>query len=307
MNVALGTLGHDLGASVSAIQWVSTAYLLALAMSVPVTAWTVERFGAKRMWLAALLLFLAGSVLSGLAWNAAALIGFRVLQGIGAGLMLPILQTILVHAAGGRQVGRLMAVVTLPALAGPILGPVVGGLIVGQLSWRWIFYVNVPVCVLALVLAWRGLPADQAGGAARLDLTGLLLLSPGLAGVVYGLSQFGGGSDGPGVLAPLVGGVALLVAFCWRALRMDAPLIDLRLLASARSRRPRCCCCCRASAAMSRSMLLLPLYYQQVRGLSVVGAGLLLVPQAWGACWPAGSARSPTGSVRGQSCWAASR
>jgi MFS family permease len=128
INVALGTLGRDLHTSLAAVQWVVTGYLLALAMAIPATGWLVGRFGAKRMWMFSLALFLAGSMLCGVAWNTGALVAFRVLQGAGGGLMLPILQTLLMRAAGGRGLGRLMATITIPALVGPILGPVIGGL-----------------------------------------------------------------------------------------------------------------------------------------------------------------------------------
>ena len=286
VSVALRTLGVELGATVAVIQWVGTAYLLALAMAVPITGWAAARFGAKRMWIVALTLFLAGSVLCGLAWNAVSLIAFRVLQGIGGGLMLPILQTLLLRAAGGRSLGRLMAVVTLPALLGPILGPVLGGLILDNLSWRWIFYVNVPVCLLAIVLAWRGVPADGPRGRLRLDVVGLLLLSPGLAALFYGLSQVGeqGGFGHPAVLLPAAAGLALTAVFCVRALRpaTAGPLIDLRLFRE-RSFAASTALMFLSGISLFGPMLLLPLYYQQVRGASVVVAGLMLVPQGIGS------------------------
>ncbi|HEY3686117.1 MAG TPA: DHA2 family efflux MFS transporter permease subunit [Streptosporangiaceae bacterium] len=284
VNVAIRTLGHDLRVPVASVQWVSTGYLLALAIAVPVAGWTAERYGARRMWLAALGLFLAGSVLSGLAWNIGALVAFRAVQGFGGGLMLPILQTVLMRAAGGRGLGRLMAVVTLPALVAPIFGPVVGGLIVGHLSWRWIFYVNVPVCLAAIALAWRALPADRPGSRPRLDATGLALLSPGVAALVYGLSRVGdlGGFGHVQVLAPLVGGALLVAAFAVHAVRDAEPLIDLRLFAD-RGFAAATASLALSGLAMFSSMLLLPLYYQQVRGASVIMAGLLLVPQGVGS------------------------
>ncbi|MGY4766140.1 MFS transporter [Kribbella sp. CWNU-51] len=165
---------------------VSTAYLLALAIAIPITGWSANRFGAKRMWIIAILCFLFGSMLCGVAWNIGSLIAFRVIQGLGGGLMLPILQTLLLRAAGRDRIGRLMAVVTLPALIGPILGPVIGGLLVGHLSWRWIFYVNAPICILAIVLAIRTLKPDPEPTRAALDVPGLLLISPALAGIIYG-------------------------------------------------------------------------------------------------------------------------
>jgi EmrB/QacA subfamily drug resistance transporter len=284
VNVAIPTLGRDLHAAVAAVQWVSTGYLLALAITVPVTGWAVDRIGAKRLWIASLGLFLAGSMLCGVAWDLGSLVVFRVLQGVGAGLMLPVLQTLLLRAAGGRRLGRLMAVVTLPALLGPILGPVAGGLIVGHLSWRWIFYVNVPVCLVAIVLAWRGVPADSPSTPRRLDLAGVLLLSPALALLVYGLAQVGtqSGFGHAAVVVPLVAGGVLLVAFVARALRSGVPLIDLRLFGT-RSFAAASTLLFLSGLSMYGALLLLPLYYQQVQGYGVVAAGLLLAPQGLGS------------------------
>jgi MFS family permease len=155
-------LGREFHAPLSSIQWVSTAYLLAVAMVIPLAGWAVERFGGKRMWMLSLALFFGGSVLCGLAWSAGSLIAFRAVQGIGGGMMLPLLQAILAQAAGPRRLGRLMSAVAVPALLAPILGPVIGGVILDGLSWRWIFFVNVPVCTIALLLAWRGMPDSES-------------------------------------------------------------------------------------------------------------------------------------------------
>ena len=284
VNVAIHTLGGELHASVAAVQWVSAAYLLALAMAIPITGWAATRFGAKRMWLLALALFLIGSVLCGLAWNLGALIAFRVIQGIGGGLMLPIVQTILLRAAGGRQIGRLIAVITLPALIGPILGPVIGGLMLGHLSWRWIFYVNVPICLLAIALAWRGLERDTRTSESALDVSGLLLISPALAGIFYGLSQVGGhnGFESTTVLVPLGLGIALLAIFTIRAGRVDEPLIDLKLF-RIRSFAASSGLLFLTGFGLFGAMLILPLYFQQSRGASVIAAGLLLAPQGLGS------------------------
>ena len=188
VNVAIDSLSREMNASVSTTQWVISAYVLALAMVIPVSGWAMERFGAKQTWMSALALFMVGSVLSSLAWNIEALIAFRVLQGIGGGLMLPVLQTLLVNAAGTRNLGRMMSLVSLPALLGPILGPVLGGLILSQLSWHWIFWVNIPFCVAGLVMAWRGLAPTAPKKGSYLDARGLALLSPGLVAMIYGLS-----------------------------------------------------------------------------------------------------------------------
>ena len=287
VNVALHTLGRAFTASVADVQWVATGYLLSLALAIPFTGWAADRFGAKRVWIFAQLLFLLGSVLCGVSWNLGSLIGFRVLQGFGGGLMLPVLQTLLVRAAGSREnLGRLMAVVTIPALVAPIFGPVVGGLIIGHASWRWIFYVNVPICVLGAYLAWRILPADTPNRATRLDLTGLLLLSPALAALLYGLASVGteGGFDHAEVIAPLALGVVLTAAFLGWAARRHAhePLLDLSLF-RVRSFAASSALMFISGFSMYGSMLLLPLYYQQAHSESVVTAGLMMAPQGIGS------------------------
>jgi EmrB/QacA subfamily drug resistance transporter len=283
VTVAIPTLRHDLGASVSTIQWISTAYLLALALAIPVTGWASQRYGARRVWLIALAIFLAGSVLSGLAWNIEALIGFRALQGVGAGLLIPIMQTLLFGAAAGRPSGTTMALVSLPALLGPVLGPVIGGVIVNHLDWRWIFFVNPPICVLAIVLAVRYLPRETGRRGQRLDVTGLLLLSPGLAALIYGLSELGdrGGFPHPIVLVPMIGGAVLLAAFALHALRAAEPLVDLRLFRVGSFSAVGALMFLSGLASFG-ALLLLPLYYQQLRGESVLTAGLLMAPQGIG-------------------------
>ena len=240
----------------------------------------------------ALTLFMAGSILSSLAWNIGVLIAFRVLQGIGGGLMLPVLQTLLVNAAGGRNLGRMMSLVTLPALLGPILGPVLGGLILSQLPWQWIFWVNIPFCVTGLVLAWRGLAPTVPRKSSYLDVLGLALLSPGLAAMIYGLSQAGshGGFDNSAVLLPVAVGAALLGGFVFHALRTKRPpLLDLRLFA-VRSFTASTVLLFLSGLSVYGAMLLLPLYEQQVRGQSTLTAGLLLAPQGLGMLLTRGSA-----------------
>src|SRR3984957_16860786 len=211
VTIALHTLVVSLHSTDGTIQWVTTSYLLAMAVAIPVTGWAESRWGGKRVWMAALGLFVLGSVLSALAWNDSSLIAFRVVQGFAAGLIFPLMQTRAVRAAGGRASSSLIATVSLPLALGPILGPVIGGVILNWLSWRWLFLVNVPVIAVGLVLAWRLLPGDRpspGGGRARLDAIGLGLLAAGLAGMLLGLSNLSedGGIDHAGVLVPLLAG-----------------------------------------------------------------------------------------------------
>src|SRR6266516_3128688 len=176
VNVAIPTLGADFKTSIPAIKWVMTGYMLAFATVIPLTGWASERFGAKRVWLAALLVFLAGSVLAGAAWSIGPLIAFRVLQGLGAGMILPVGQTILAQAAGPQRMGRVMSVIGVPMLLAPVFGPVIGGVIIGAASWRWIFFINLPIGAAAVLAAWRLLPEARPQLGQRLDLRGLILL-----------------------------------------------------------------------------------------------------------------------------------
>jgi EmrB/QacA subfamily drug resistance transporter len=302
VSVALHELGGALDASVSSIQWVSTGYLLAMFVSIPVAGWAQQRIGGKRLWLLALAIFLLGSVLCACAWNIESLIAFRVVQGIGGGVMLPLMATILMQAAHGRNVGRLMAAVSMPAALGPILGPVLGGLILGSLSWQWLFLVNVPMCVAGLVLAYRLLPADGPTQRAPLDVVGLLLLSPGVVGIIYGLSNVGGegGFDQADVLAPLLGGLALVGAFTVWATRIgERALVDVRLFRY-RALTSSSALMFLTGIALFGAMFLIPLYWQEVRGEDALGAGLLLIPQGVGALASRSIAGRLTDSIGGR-------
>jgi EmrB/QacA subfamily drug resistance transporter len=287
VTVAINNLARELNASLATIQWVSTAYLLAVFVTIPLAGWAQSRLGGKRLWIAALAIFLAGSVLSALAWNAPSLIAFRVVQGIGGGIMMPLMATLIVQAARGRNIGKVMATVTLPTALGPILGPVLGGLILSLADWRWIFFVNIPFCVAGAWLAWRNLPDDRPAPGrprARLDIVGLLLLSPGVVAIIFGLSRVDGsaGFFSAGVLVPLVGGLALVCGFVAWSLTRTGALVNLRLFRS-RALASAAALTFLAGLTLYGSMLLLPLYCEELRGADALGAGLLLIPQGIGA------------------------
>ena len=282
VNVALDTLHTVFHASVADTQWVSSGYLLGLAGVIPLTGWASERFGTRTVWMTAVALFLLGSILCGFAWDLPALIFFRVLQGIGGGMILPVTLTILTQAAGPSRLARAMTAIVLPAQLAPILGPVIGGALVDAASWNWLFFVNIPLCVVALVLAAIYLPADVKDRGRRLDLPGFALLTPGLVALAYGISQAASGFEQPRAWLPIVIGVALVICFVAYSLRArGVPLIDVRLFAR-RAFGLSSVLTFAAGFSSFAAMFLLPLFYQQVRGETPFATGLLLIPQGLG-------------------------
>jgi EmrB/QacA subfamily drug resistance transporter len=284
VNVATRTLGQEFQTSISTIQWVLTGYLLGFASVIPITGWASERFGAKRVWIGALLLFLVGSALAGAAWSVGGLIIFRIVQGIGGGMILPVGQTILAQAAGPRRMGRVMALVGLPMLLGSVAGPVIGGMIVSTVSWRWIFFINLPIGIAAVLLAHKLLPDSTPRPDARLDLRGLALLCTGVALVVYGMAEAGVHGFGATRTLAFLGAAAVLIAlYAVHAHTRDGrALIDVSLF---RYRGFTAAATTNLVVAIGLFgvLVLLPLYWQVVRGEDALATGLLLVPQALGA------------------------
>ena len=283
VNVALATLGRELHSTISQIQWVVTGYMLALAAVIPMTGWAAERFGARRMYVISLVLFTAGSILCGISTTTAELVVFRVLQGVGGGMIMPLGMMMMAGAAGPKRMGRVMSIVSMPMMLAPILGPTIGGLIVDNASWQWIFYVNVPIGVIAVIAALRVLPEGKSGSPRRLDYRGLGLMAVGLPLLTYGLAEISstGTFTSPKVILPCAGGLLLIGAFVLHALRVPNPLLNLRLY-----RRPTFSAASAATfflgAALFGGMILMPYYWQQVRHESVLDAGLLLAPQGLG-------------------------
>jgi EmrB/QacA subfamily drug resistance transporter len=289
VNVALESLSQDLDAPLSTIQWVATGYLLSLATVIPLTGWAAERFGPRRVWITVVAGFVVTSALCALAWNAGSLIAFRVLQGFAGGMIMPIGMITLAQTAGPARVGRVMSVIGVPMLLAPVLGPVLGGLIVTNLSWRWIFLVNLPIGLVGLALAARLMPAGRAigrggeGAPSQLDWKGLVLLSPGIALVVFGLSEVSThGSVTVTRLLPVLTGLALVAGFVRHAWCSDSPLVDVRLFRG-RGFSAAGATVFLVGGALFGALLLLPLYYQVARGESPLDAGLLMAPQGVGA------------------------
>lgn len=288
VSVGIDQLAQGFSTPLATIQWVSTGYILAMAVAIPLSGWAVDRIGGKRMWIAALALFLLASALSGLSWSVSSLIVFRVLQGFGGGLIEPVAQTLIARTAGPNRVSRVMSLVQIPMMLAPVAGPVIGGATIAAGGWRWLFFLNVPIGLVALLLAKWVIPTDAPAApaaAARFDVLGVALISPGLALLVYGLSQATAlnGFGAVHILVDLIVGAALLMGYIVHALRTKvAPLIDLRLFANRRFT------LCTATLfllgfTVNSGLFLIPLYDQLAKGQDSLHAGLLVAPQGLGA------------------------
>jgi EmrB/QacA subfamily drug resistance transporter len=283
VNVAINRLAIDFNASLTTIQWVVTGYTLSLAAVIPASGWAADRFGTKRIYLFSLAFFMLGSALCAVAWSADSLIAFRVLQGIGGGMIMPAVMTIMTKKAGPHRMGRVMGILGVPMLIAPIIGPILGGWLVDDVSWRWIFLINVPIGIVAIILAQIILDKDEPQPAHRLDWLGMGLLSPGLTLLIFGLAESSeGGFSGFKSWAPIVAGAALCIGFLRHSWRSKAPLIDIRTFTQTRAGAAAGTFMLFAIAFFG-ALLLIPLYYQSVRGASALESGLLLAPQGFGA------------------------
>ncbi len=278
--VALPSLGREFHAGHAALEWVVTAYLLAIAVLIPASGWVGDRFGTKRIFLVALALFTAGSALCSLAWNVESLVAFRVLQGIGGGMMTPVGTAMLFRAFPPSERARASAVVVVPAAIAPTLGPIVGGFLVDSASWRWIFLINIPIGICAFLLATRVLRehTEQPGG--RFDAVGFLLCAASFSLLVYALSLAPQvGWTAPKVAVPGILGLVLLGLLVRVERRVPRPMLDVRLLAD-----PTFAAASAIAFAATASLLgvlfVLPIYLQEIRGLSALQSGLVSFPQA---------------------------
>jgi EmrB/QacA subfamily drug resistance transporter len=283
VNVALPTIGRNFKVSVTAVDTISIAFLVSLAVFIPASGWLGDRLGGKRVLLAAIAVFTAASALCGLASSLGELVAFRILQGVGGGMLAPVGMAMLYRAFPPEERIRAAAILTVPTTFAPALGPVLGGLLVTDLSWRWVFYVNLPIGAAAF--AFGAIFLEQQSAQARpgrFDLAGFLLSGLGLGLVMYGVSE------GPNlgwrhteILGTIAAGAALLVAMVVVELRSAAPMVDLRLLGN-RLFRSGNGVIVLASTAFLGTLYAISLYYQDGRGLSALGSGLSIFPEALG-------------------------
>ncbi|CAM4214644.1 High-copy suppressor of rspA [Mycobacterium basiliense] len=267
------------------VAWTMTGYTLALAAVIPLAGWAADRFGTKRPFIGSLLSFTFGSLLCAMAPNIAVLIAFRVVQGLGGGMLMPLVLTILTREAGPQRLGRVLAILGVPMLLGPVFGPVLGGWLIDSFSWQWIFWINVPIGLTTVVLAAIVLPHDEPTPSETFDVVGMLLLSPGLAAFLYGVSAL----PGRGTVAdhhvwiPATAGLALIIAFVLHALyRADHPLIDLRLFENRTVTLANAAMFLFATSFFGAG-LLFPSFFQELLHQRPLQAGMSLVPRGIGA------------------------
>jgi EmrB/QacA subfamily drug resistance transporter len=282
VNVALPSLGEQFGVGTSSIEWVVVGYLLSLAAFIPASGWIGDRFGTKRTFLFALAVFVGASALCGLAQSLDELVAFRILQGVGGGMLTPVGTAMLYRAFPPAERAKASRVLIIPTVTAPALGPIVGGFLVDHLSWRWIFYVNVPIGVLAFVFGALFLHEHREPRRGRFDLPGFVLSGGGLALILYALGEGPGkGWGSPEIVLTLVLGVAAFVALVRVELTKAHPMLHLRLL------RNRLFRSCNVAALFGYGgfigfLFVMPLYLQEARGLSAFESGLTTFPEALG-------------------------
>jgi EmrB/QacA subfamily drug resistance transporter len=285
VSVAQRTFIDQFGTTQAVVAWTMTGYTLALATVIPLTGWAADRFGTKRLFMGSVVAFVLGSVLCALASSILQLIVFRVIQGIGGGMLWPLGFMIMTREAGPGRLGRLMSILSIPMLLAPIFGPILGGWLIDTSSWRWIFLINLPIGLLTFVLAAVVFPRDHPTRSETFDVVGALLLSPGLAAFLFSLSSIParGTVVDRHVLVPAIAGLALIVAFVFHAWhRADHPLIDLRLFENRVLTQANLTMLLFATAFFG-ACLLIPSYFQQVLHQTPMQAGVHAIPQGLGA------------------------
>ena len=283
--VAQRTFIDQFGSTQAVVAWTMTGYTLALATVIPLTGWAADRFGTKRLFMGSVLAFALGSLLCAAASTILQLIVFRVVQGLGGGMLMPLGFTILTREAGPGRLGRLMSILSIPMLLAPIGGPILGGWLIDTSSWRWIFLINLPIGLVTIVLAAIVFPRDHPARSETFDVIGGLLLSPGLATFLFAVSSVPrcGTVADRRVLIPATVGLALIAAFVVHAWRhADHPLIDLRLFQNRVLTQANVTMLLFATAFFGAG-LLLPSYFQQVLHQTPMQAGVHMIPQGLGA------------------------
>ena len=285
VNIAIKHLGNDFSIGLELIQWVITGFVLAMAISVPLVGWAVQRFNGKWLMINANILFLAASIASGFSWSINSLIIFRLVQGFSAGFIMTLVTTLSIQVAGSDRMGRMMSTVGIPMLLGPILGPVIGAVIVQFLSWRYIFFVNIPIGILAIALMiWKLPNFTPTNIKAKFDFIGIILLGTASAALIYGITKAAKSAtfNNSTTIAFVVAGVAILAVYMiYAVVKKEQVILPLHLFKS-KNFSAAMLGLFLAGIATNGPMLLLPLFFQNIKGFSVLNTGLILIPQGIG-------------------------
>ena len=282
VNVAIPTLAKEFDATRASMEWVVLGYLLSLAIWIPASGWIGDKVGTKKTFLFALLTFTVASALCGQAHSVGELVLFRILQGVGGGMLTPVGTTMLFRAFPPAERARASTVLLVPIVVAPALGPIIGGLLIDNLSWRWIFYVNMPLGVLGFVFGLFMLKESKEPTAGRFDIRGFLLSGIGLAGVLYALSQAPEkGWTSSSVLVTGLGGLVLLAMLVFVELRIDQPMISLRLYQDRMFRNSNMVNTLSYGSFMA-FLFLFPQMIQSLMGYTALQSGFASLPQAVG-------------------------
>jgi EmrB/QacA subfamily drug resistance transporter len=280
VNVALPTLGEEFDTGSSGLEWIVTGYLLSLAIWIPASGWLGDRIGTKKVFMFALATFVAGSALCALSWNLESMVAFRIIQGIGGGMLTPVGNTMLFRAFPPHERAQASIVLTVPTVIAPALGPVLGGFFVDYVSWHWIFLVNIPIGVAGFLFTWAFVHEEKGEVTGSFDVPGFVLSGGGLALVLFALSR--GPVEGWSstlVVGTGLAGVIMGASFVVVELKSRFPMLDLRLLGDRMFRNANIVFFAMIGGLMG-VIFLLPLLMQNLRGLSAMETGLLLGPQA---------------------------
>jgi EmrB/QacA subfamily drug resistance transporter len=280
LNTAVPAISSALGVAPLSMKAVLASYTLSLAVFIPISGWMADRFGTRRVFASAIGLFTLGSLLCGISSNIHLLVGCRILQGCGGAMMVPVGRLTLVRTFAKSDLVRTMSFVSIPALVAPMLGPIAGGLIVGYLHWRVIFFLNIPIGLTGLILVYRHLPDYREQQTPPLDVVGLILFGSGVALLSYVLEIFGEHSLSAGAMSGLlVLSIALLAGYGIHGSSLAFPLLKLKLF-SIRTFRAAVSGSFFTRLGIGGVPFLLPLLYQVGLGFTPIQSGLLLMPQA---------------------------
>ncbi|WP_442862449.1 DHA2 family efflux MFS transporter permease subunit [Bacillus sp. USDA818B3_A] len=280
LNVAIPHIMNDLGVSANTVQWLSTGYMLVNGILIPVTAYLIEKFGTRKLFISAISLFTIGSLVCSLSFNFTMLMVGRVIQASGAGIIMPLLMTVFFALFPPEKRGKAMGLMGVVMIFAPAIGPTLSGWLIGHYSWRLLFDIVIPIGVIDLILSFLWMKDVTKTTNPKFDFPGLLFSTLGFGFLLYGFSEAGndGWSSGT-VVVSLTIGVLFILAFIWRELTTDKPMLDLRVfkydifaLTTIISMI--------VNMAMFGAMILLPIYLQNIRGFTALESGLLMLPGA---------------------------